>query len=358
MRHLLFLALVWICTGCAQPVDPDGAVGRSHRLYVDAQRPHWSGEGPRPLATTIWYPAAQGSAATPWRAGVFEFGLTAPDAPVAEGARRPLVILTHGTGGAAAQLSWLAEALVEAGFIAAAVNHHGNTAAEEESWPHGFVLPWERARDISALVDQLLVDDVFAAHIDPERIGVAGFSLGGYSALASVGAHLPYAQWQAQCARQPDQPSCRLPPEATFTLADVEALARKDMLFRDSLARNDQPTHDHRIRAAFLVAPALLPMLDAPSLTGVSVPVHVVLAQHDDQVALQSSVELLARHLPGASRQVIDGAGHYVFLAPCNRRGKQFVPALCKDAQGIDRAAVHGRVGTEAAAFFNAHLGG
>jgi len=106
----------------------------------------------------LWYPAAAGSVESEWYVGVFRFGRNALEAPFADTRRHPLIVLSHGTGGSAAQLSWLAGALVNTGFVVAAVNHHGNTATEDTAWPQGFVLPAERARDLIVLIDRLLAD--------------------------------------------------------------------------------------------------------------------------------------------------------------------------------------------------------
>ena len=38
---------------------------------------------------------------------------------------------------------------------------------------------WERAREMTVLLDRVLQDDVFGPRIDHTRIGAAGFSLGG-----------------------------------------------------------------------------------------------------------------------------------------------------------------------------------
>lgn len=51
--------------------------------------------------------------------GIVQSGTRALDAPLAEGGDGPLVALSQGSGGSAAQLSWLAEPRVQAGFIPA-----------------------------------------------------------------------------------------------------------------------------------------------------------------------------------------------------------------------------------------------
>jgi len=43
---------------------------------------------------------------------------------------------------------------------------------------------WERARDLSAVIDGMLSDPTFMPRIDRQRIGAAGFSLGGYTMIA------------------------------------------------------------------------------------------------------------------------------------------------------------------------------
>lgn len=106
---VLVLALSAFGVGCAEPPQRATPVGRVHRAFADAERPAWQGDGVRPLAATVWYPAAAGSVESDWSIGVFEFGRGAVDAAMAPGDARPLVVLSHGTGGSAAQLSWLAE---------------------------------------------------------------------------------------------------------------------------------------------------------------------------------------------------------------------------------------------------------
>jgi len=84
---------------------------------------------------------------------------------------------------------WLASFLAAQGYVLAGVNHHGNTALESYT-VQGFVCAWERAMDLTAVLDQLLQDPFFASRIDPRRIGAAGFSLGGYTVLALAGGRI------------------------------------------------------------------------------------------------------------------------------------------------------------------------
>ena len=353
---VLGLLLTALAAGCAEPPARSTPVGRMHRAFVDAGRPPWQGDGVRPLAATVWYPAAPGSVESDWSIGVFEFGRGAVDAAIAPGDARPLVVLSHGTGGSAAQMSWLAESLAAAGFVVAAVNHHGNTAAEDTLAPHGFVLPWERARDVSVLIDRLLADPAIGPRIARERIGVAGFSLGGYTALASAGARLTFDDWQRYCASRADESGCALPPEATFTRADVDALARSDDKFKASLARAAEHRADPRIRAVFAIAPALLPMVEPASLQSVPVPVRIVLGEADTQVPVGRNAAHLAQHMPRATVTRLPGVGHYAFLAPCTLRGRLVASEVCADGNDVDRRELHARTAQDATRFFHTHL--
>jgi predicted dienelactone hydrolase len=331
-------------------------IGRQHREYADVSRTDWQNSGARPLSATIWYPAAASSDTSESNAGFFQFGSHAIDAPLVDEIPRPLIIVSHGTGGSAAQLSWLARSLAEAGFIVAGVNHHGNTAAEKHQSPHGFLLPGERVRDVKILIDQLLSDPAFGAHIDPSRIGIAGFSIGGYTALASLGAQISMDQRQERCGLSPDNPVCILPPEAEFTLSEVDRLAREDEAFQSGLARDAEVVLDPRIRAAYSIAPAFVSLMHADDFARLKVPVRLVLAEDDQQILFAKTRDVVASSLPTASVLSIPSAGHYVFLATCSSQGVQLLPRFCADAAGVDRASVHQQVGRDAVQFFRSRL--
>lgn len=338
------------------PPEAQTQVGRLQRAWLDPERTNWRGDKPRPIAATVWYPASADSLPTDWRAGVFHFGRAALDAPFGDSVRRPLIVLSHGTGGSAGQLSWLAEALVRGGYLVAAVNHHGNTAAEDASAIPGYVLPAERGRDLSVLIDRLLDDRILGGRIDVARIGAAGFSLGGLAALSLAGVHLSFDEMQRQCRAMPDTTACELPPEARFTQADLLASAKSDAVFGAGIERSKRPVTDARVRAVYAIAPALLQLVPADSWSTVVTPVRVVLAEKDQQVPWPDTERLLRQVLPPASVVRVADAGHYVFLAVCSLRGLLRVGALCRDPDVTDRAEVHARIGRDAARFFDASL--
>ena len=352
-QSLLIAVAVAACE--ASPPERASPVGRTGRRYVDPSRHHYSAPGPRPLLTTLWYPAQRDVTERPWTIGVFRAGFNAVDAALPTPATpRPLVIMSHGTGGAAAQLSWVAEALASRGFIVAAVNHHGNTAAEPRTSPEGFALWWERALDVTAALDRLLADRELAPHIDPERIGALGFSLGGYTVLGLAGARLDLEQWRQHCLARPEHPSCALPPEAGFDRSALAAAAQSPA-YKASLARAGEPFADERVRAVFAIAPVHGPALTTESLRAIRTPVAIVVGADDDQ-ALPADVKALSETVPAASLSILPAVAHYSFLAPCTRFGRWFAGPLCQDPIGSNREQSHQRVARMARAFFEQRL--
>ena len=360
MRFAAFRQIAMIATcllvGCQPRPERIEPVGRMHRSFVDTTRRHYTEDQPRPLSTTVWYPTRPGAKETAWTIGIFQMGSGAVDAPLPTPAiQRPLIVVSHGTGGAAGQLSWLAESLATRGYIVAAVNHHGNTAAESAYLPHGFALWWERPRDLSVVLDRLLAEPMLSPHIDPARIGALGFSLGGYSVLALAGARVDRSAWQRFCKVNATHPNCRLPPESPFNQGDLDRLATEDAVFRASLKRAAGSYADPRIRAVFALAPVLGMALDPDSLRGINVPLVVSVGAHDDQ-ALPADVTRLVDKIPKAKLDVLASVAHYTFLAPCTLRGRWLVRPLCGEPGGADRRAVHRRVAQAARRFFEANL--
>jgi len=100
----------------------------------------------------------------------------------------------------------------------------------------GFTLWWERARDLSAVIDGMLADPTFIARIDAARIGAAGFSLGGYTMMAIAGGLTLPAHFREFCASPDADGACQAPPEFGDLRAKAKALADSDEAFRAAFA--------------------------------------------------------------------------------------------------------------------------
>jgi predicted dienelactone hydrolase len=260
---------------------------------VDRSRPAYDERPYRPVRTTVWQPSGTGP--------------------------HPIVLLSHGTGGAVADLSWLASALVAAGIAVLGVDHHGNTHVEPYD-AEGFARNWDRPRDLTFALDQL------ADPFDLTRVGAAGFSLGGYTAAALLGARLNTAVLRA--IFEGELPAGPLPE-----FPDLLEHLRKRISDPDEwLAGAADSWRDDRVRAAFLMAPAQGALVEPASLARIDRPVEIRWGDADDNmVPAENALRYLAL-IPGArGRSVGATVGHYEFIHP-NGDGAAVCAEVAADA--------------------------
>lgn len=336
-------------------------VGETERVFHPAEARHWRGAKAEALWVRIWYPAGVGAEERPHDIGppnrpIFRGHPVAIDAPLAgAGAAFPLLLLSHGTGGSADSLDWLGAALAARGYIVAAPNHPGNNALEPLT-PEGFLLWWERAKDQSQVLDGVLADRMFGARVDRQRIGAAGFSLGGYTSLLLAGARSHRQALLDFCASPAADVACH-PPEtdALATKTGGMTLAQSAQT-QASLARSDASYRDPRIKAAFAIAPALGPAFDATSFADVRVPIALIAGSADTTVPVATNIRRIAGFLPKARFALLEGAGHYTFLDVCTPAAADALPAFCKDGPGVKRESAHADAIGRVDAFFAANL--
>ena len=275
--------------------EPAGAgrlgVGATTRRFNPPEPYPWREAATRALVTTIWYPAPATAPMSerhvgPPAAPLFSLGRWAEEAAILQG-RFPLIALSHGTGGSSQIMGWLARDLASRGYIVVGVNHPGNNALEPYT-PEGFMLWWERARDVSAVIDLTLADAAIGPHVDRDRIGAIGFSLGGYTALLLAGARTDPSLFQRFCASAAAE-GCADPPEFPSLSSQWAQLLSGSADVQKRVQEAGGSYRDERIRAAFAIAPALGPALITDSLTRVDVPVEIVAGQDDDIVPLTST---------------------------------------------------------------------
>lgn len=343
-----------------RPTEAVAPVGMTVREFADSTRQSWDGAGPRPLLTTIWYPAIPSAREEPVVVGppdraFFLVGTAASEAEISNSSDTfPLVVLSHGTGGAALTLMWLGQHLAAHGFIVAAVNHHGNTAIEQSHTPQGFVLWWERAADLSILIDRMLSDDVLGARIDATRIGAAGFSLGGYTVLSVAGGITDLDAYEAFCSGPARDFTCE--PQAEFpAVREAFERVRDDPQVVRSHARHGQSFRDDRIRGVLALAPALGGAFTDEGLASIRVPVHIVVGTADPVAPPVTNARRFAEAIAHADLTLLEGVGHYTFLSLCSEEAMGEIPLYCLD-EGPERAEVHQRVRELALDFFRRNL--
>jgi len=346
----------------AQNLDAPFKVGVAVRHLLPSGPYDWRGAGMHALLEVVWYPAESGADPKPQRIppvgpAIFEAAPAAAEAKIAASpAKLPLIVLSHGTGGTAQSLAWFATALAARGYIVVGVNHPGNNAMEPYT-VQGFTLWWERAKDLSTVLDDILADPDFGPHVDRRRIGGAGFSLGGYTMIELAGAKTSREHYAKVCQAAPDQVSCKPPPEFPDLITKSEALAGTDPAYAKALREAGASYRDSRIRAAFTMAPALGPAFAPASLKTIAIPVAIVAGAQDSIVPIDANAKYDAAQIPHAALTIFPGGvDHYVFVDECTAEGRGTLPLICVDRPGVDRTAIHDETIDLAAKFFAGHL--
>jgi predicted dienelactone hydrolase len=252
---------------------------------------------------------------------------------------------------------WLGHFLALHGYIVAAVNHHGNTGAEPVPDARGFLLWWERAKDLSAVLDRLLSDPVFGTRIDRGRIGAAGFSLGGYTVITVAGGRLDKRRYDRFCNSPARDFTCGPQPEFPDAPRLFQELADKDPVIRSMLQHAGDSYLDTRIRAVFAVAPVFGSGFDAAGLSAIKVPVKIVVGLGDTTAPPASNAQRYAALIRGSDLVLLPrSVTHYTFVPECTEQGKKSLERICHDEPGTDRSLVHAQVSALAYEFFERTL--
>ena len=334
------------------------AVGMQVLPLKDSARQAWRSNAPRPMLTHLFYPTldtdVQPLMLGPIDAPLFNAGNVVHNAqPLSE--RRPLILLSHGTGGSAPQLLWLAHALVNEGYVVAAVNHHGNTAIEAEKLPEGFLLWWERAQDLRAVQTQLLQSAKWGDKIDKERIAVVGFSLGGYTTIATLGGITNKASFNEYCRHADDDFSCQPQPEFLTVLEAFDAVKSSPQVMA-SQQRQHQDFSLPNIKAGVAIAPAILHAFEPQSLAAIDTPTLFIVGS-EDQIAPTAPNSAYANALlPNSRLHTIEYASHYSFLSNCTELGRQRLSELCVNHTEVSRENIHQQAIAYVVGFLKAHL--
>lgn len=254
--------------------------------------------GDRTLSVRFWYPANAGSKSDPSRYShimnipgkepfeIVSQGIAHADARPLQDGKFPFVLMSHGYGGWSTQFSNLGEHIASHGYVVASIDHADMPVEGITSFllSFGNVLV-DRTLDQRQIMAQILIQaagtsDDYAALIDPEKVGLIGYSMGGYGAIGSAGA--PYIFKNDPLSNVPESAQQQLAESAKKPLP-IQALVTFSPW-------GGQP--DNRAWSK-------------ESLSKIKVPALVIAGNQDDVVNFEEGVSWLYDNLTGADRHML-----------------------------------------------------
>jgi predicted dienelactone hydrolase len=319
-------------------------VGFRQGLLFDHDRRTWLGDGPRPIHWSAWYPAAENAVervvTVPPDRPFFIMGKVGPGAELCGGPERfPVILLSHGTGGTAVSLGWLAERFAATGYVVIGVDHHGNTASEPYR-AEGFLCWWERPRDLSVALDALISAGAFANRLDVAKVTAVGFSLGGYTVMSILGGITDMTRFEDWDETSPLRAG---PREFPGLINQVEPLLRNSAVFRSSWEMQSASYIDHRVKNAIALAPApTVRALTLTSLAAIARPVTIMVSGADREAPAESCAAWLNSKLPNSQISLLGhDVGHYTLLCIGTNEGRRLEPGIWADMPSVNRNEIH-----------------
>ena len=258
----------------------------------------------------------------------------APDAPPAEG-RFPLLVISHESFGSPLDHRELAASLARHGFIVIAPTHLGDALGETHSHDTDLVFIG-RGWQVVAAMDAALANPRLGNSIDGGRMGFVGFGTGGYTGLLVAGGKPDFALWPLYCDKH----------MSDFSLCGGSAFPAIRIT-----RPGWRPPHDPRLKALVALAPLGLPFGQG-SLDEVMIPVRLYEAKNDTVLLRGPNAAAILAALPlPPEHEVIDG-GHFIFVDFCSASPARLRRAWCRDADGVDRSAIHQQLESEIRDFF------
>jgi predicted dienelactone hydrolase len=240
-----------------------------------------------------------------------------------QGDRMPLAVVSHGTGGTPWSYRDLARSLARSGWTVALIEHTGNSR-NDDRLAHTIANLENRPRHVARVLDAVFADELVGPKISREHVGMIGHSIGGYTALAVAGGN-PTA----------------MPHETP-----------------EGMGRPLAVTHDARVRALVLMAPATPWFLPEGSLSEVDLPILLLTAENDEFVPAEfgAVVERGVRSPVQVEARVVARAGHFAFMSPfpATMVRPEFPPS--QDPRGFDREAYQPVLHAEVLDFLRRHV--
>lgn len=296
-----------------------------------------------PVELHVWYPTDAENAPVEIGSNILFHGFTAQIDAVATRTSAPLIVMSHGSGGNAAQMGWFATQMAAQGYIVAAPNHHATMSRDSD--PYQTPMIWLRNQDLSAVIDTFAAGAVHDVAADMDQVAIAGFSLGGGAALSVSGAGLSKADFIEYCNRSDVPADCEwmLAAGVDFTQIDQD--------------KYEADWTDPRIMATFAVDPALTQAMTVATLADIDHPVMTIGLGSQADIPLAVDASHLTTKMSDARHTWVEGAAHFSFLPTCGWIGKIATSVagddnICSDWGLRNRDAVHADLVEAAQGYF------
>ena len=284
----------------------------------------------------VWYPTADLAKTEVVGPVTMQVAKNAAILPSIKG----LIVISHGFSGNFLGHHDTAVYLAQQGYMVAAPTHPDVNGVKSMK-PHLDPLV-VRPHLITRVLDQVTADPSLQTKFEREDVGIIGFSLGTYTSLRLLGAEVDFGGLEEYCSENPGD----------AILCSSGAKQRFRPL--TPLFTNER---DERIGAAVLMGPAYGPLFIRQTLSKIDKPIRIYTAEKDEEVDNRHNAHHVAKSLPRRPAiEVIQRAGHYVFMAPCSDAFAAALPFLCRDAVGVDRKAIHEKLNLEITLFFDENL--
>jgi predicted dienelactone hydrolase len=174
------------------------------------------------------------------------------------------------------------------GFVVVALTHTADNYMDQSYTGNQRNLT-DRPRQVSVVLNYMLTTWTQHDRLDPARVGMFGFSLGGFTTLVEIGGIPDLSRTRELCTKRPTAPECLFIKQRNGDHLSPET-------------STPTWTHDQRMKAAVLAAPAVSYLFGPGSLKDVKVPVQLWRASNDEQVPDAWNTAVVREELPKTPR--------------------------------------------------------